>query len=223
MSYNRRGIQGRGRGRGRSRPINSDRGFRQGSASKSERPVKLGFNALLKLQEKDPNELVLDLTSSRCYQATEELMNRWEMRDDMVILLVSVLAKACDCDTKAYLLQLLNLVQSSMFLTNHLTSYLNRLERMTQADLCSQLKNIIKLFSTLLRTYPNRYDTVPLANLKCATEALSAEGQLDGEAILNEVEELIELKKEKIEELERKEREKMERRNRPRKFEGKTI
>ena len=191
-------------------------------ASRPQRPVRLGFRALLDLQDKDPNDIVLDLTSKRCFPATEELINKsMQMKDDIVILLVSILAKACDCDTQEYLFQLLNLLPRSPFLTLHLSSYINRLGRMTQADLDSQLKNMIKLFSELLRRYPNCYDDIPLAQLKCATEAIAINGLLSDEIIMREVERLMILKEEKVEELERAERERQERRGRPRGMDGK--
>ena len=147
-----------------------------------------------------------------------------QMGDDLVILLVSILAKACDCDTQEYLFQLLNLLPRSPFLTLHLSSYINRLERMTQANLDSQLKNMIKLFSELLRRYPNCYDSIPLASLKCATEVMAANGLLCDDVIMREVERLMILKEEKVEELERAEKEKQERRERrPRWMDGNAL
>ena len=157
------------------------------------------------------------MTSSRCFPATESLLTQPVMRDDWIVLIVSVLTKACDCSSKEYLFKLLNLLPSSLFLNLHLRSYLNRLSasRMTPSDITVFLKNVVKLMNELLRRFPNSYAELPVSDLYCGTRMLSDTGQLTDDALVTEVDELMKLRSEKADELKRKEQEKQQR-TRPR-------
>ena len=218
---NRGGFGGRGGARGgwRGGGRGGGRGGRGGAGSSGNpRPVKLGFKALQDLDTKTPDEIILDLTSSRCFPATESLLTEQTfMRDDFIVLIVSILSKACDCNTKEYLFKLLNLLPNSVFFNLHLRPHLNRLSasRMPPSDIAVFLRNVVKIMSELLRRFPNSYADLPVSDLYCSTTLLSAQGQLEDDALVKDVEELIKVRSEKAEELKKKEDEKQHRR-RPR-------
>ena len=213
------GFRGRGRGGARGGWRGGGRGGRGGGGSSgSHRPVKLGFKALQDLDTKSPDEIILDLTSNRCFPATESLlMEQTSMREDCIVLIVSILSKACDCSSKEYLLKLLNLLPNSTFFNYNLRPHLNRLSasRMSPSDIAVFLRNVVKIMNELLRRYPNSYADLPLPDLYCSVTMLSKAGQLEDDALVNNVEELMTLKSEKAEELKKKEEEKQHRR-RPR-------
>lgn len=204
----RGGARGGGRGGGR--------GGRGGAGSSgSQRPVKLGFKALQDLETKTPDEIILDLTSSRCFPATESLLTEQTfMKEDFIVLIVSILSKACDCSSKEYLLKLLNLLPNSVFFNFHLRPHLNRLSasRMPPSDIAVFLRNVVKIMNELLRRYPNSYADLPVPDLYCSTTMLFTAGQLEDSALVNDVEELMKLRNEKGEELKKKEEEKQHRR-----------
>jgi len=139
------------------------------------------------------------------------------MKDDWIVLIVSILSKTCDCNSKEYLLKLLNLLPNSMFFNYHLRPHLNRLSasRMSPSDIAVFLKNVVKIMNELLRRYPNSYADLPIPDLYCSTDMLSRAGQLEDGTLVNDVEELMKLRSEKAEELKKKEDEKQPRR-RPR-------
>ena len=139
------------------------------------------------------------------------------MKEDWIVLIVSILSKACDCSSKEYLFKLLNLLPGSVFFDYNLRPHLNRLSasRLPPSDIAKFLRNVVKIMNELLQRYPSSYADLPLADLYCSTKMLSEEGQLEDDALVNNAEELMKLKSEKAEELKKKEDEKQLRR-RPR-------
>ena len=214
------GFRGRGRGGARGGWRGGGRGGGRGGrggagSSGSQRPVKLGFKALQDLNTKSPDEIILDLTSSRCFPATESLLTEQTfMKEDQIVLIMSILSRACDCNTKEHLFKLLNLLPSSMFFNYHLRPHLNRLSASTMlpSDIAVFLRNVVKIMNELLRRFPNSYADLPVADLFCSTTMLSNAGQLEDEALVNDVENLMKLRSEKAEELKKKEDEKQHRR-----------
>lgn len=138
------------------------------------------------------------------------------MREDWIVLIVSILSKACDCSPKELLLKLLNLLPKSMFFNYNLRPHLNRLSasRLPPSEIAVFLRNVVKIMNELLRRYPNSYADLPLPDLYCSVTMLSREGQLEDEALANNVEELMKLKSEKAEELKKKEEKQHRRRPR---------
>ena len=208
----RGGFRGRGRGGARGGWRGGGRGGRGGAGSSgNQRPVKLGFKALQDLDTKTPDEIILDLTSSRCFPATEFLLTeQTSMREDWIVLIVSILSKACDCSTKEYLFKLLNLLPNSVFFNYNLRPHLNRLSasRLPPSDIAVFLRNVVKIMNELLQRYPSSYADLPLPDLYCSATMLSREGQLEDDGLVNNVEELMKLKSEKAEETEEKRRRK---------------
>ena len=139
------------------------------------------------------------------------------MKDDWIVLIASIVAKACGCSSKEYLLKLLNLLPQSMFLKLHLRAFLNRLSacRMSASDVATFLRNVLKIMNELLRRFPNSYADLPVSDLYCGIKFLPESGELSDVSLVKDVEALFKLKNQKAEELKKQEEEKQHRR-RPR-------
>lgn len=217
-----RGAVG-GRGRGRGGRGGRGRGGHGGGGGAPKRPVILGFKALQDLDSKQPDEIILDLTSSRCFPAIEALLQQSDMRDDMIVLTTSVLAKACGCSAKEYLFKLLNPLPTSFFLTLSLRTFLNRMHscRLSSPKLILFFKDVIRIMNELLQKFPNSYASLPLADLYCGIKVLADTGkldenQMDKNALLEGAEELFKLRNQKVDELKKREEEKQPRSRRGR-------
>ena len=212
-----RGGRGRGFGRGRGRGGGRSGRDEDGAQGHNPRPVRLGFKALQELDTKTPDEIILDLTSIRCSPATEFLLNQQSaMKDDWIVLTVSIIAKACGCSSKGFLIKLLNLLPKSLFFTAHLRTFLNRLSacRMPATEVATFLRNVLRIMKELLRIFPNSYADLPVSELYCGIRIFSDTQQPDG-ALVAEGEELMQLRNQKADELKKVEEEKQHRR-RPR-------
>ena len=131
------------------------------------------------------------------------------MEDHWIVLIVSIVTKACDCSSKEYLLKLLSLLPGSSFLTSQLRPYLNKLSvnSLPPCEVAVFLRNVVKITNELLRRFPNSYADLPVSDLYCGTRKLSDTGQLADDALVTEVDEIMKLRIEKAEELKRKEEE----------------
>ena len=221
--------EGNGRGGRRGSGRAGGRGARRGrgtlnlgrvGTARDQLEVNLGFMELQALETKTSDEIILHLTSSRCFPATEYLLKQQsEMEDDLIILIVSIVTKACDCGCSENLLKLLNLLLGSSFLNCHLRPYLNKLSNggLSLADLAVFLRNVVKLMNELLRRFPSCYADLPVSDLYCGTRMLSDTGQLaTDDALVTEVDEMMKLRIEKAEEIKRKEEEERQKRRKPR-------
>ena len=127
------GGRGRGRGGRRGRGREGRRGGgtlgRGGDGTPRNQPeLILGFGELQALENKTSDKIILQLTSSRCFPATEYLLKQQSvMEDHWIVLIVNIVTKACDCSSKEDLLKLLNLLRVSSFLNLQLRPYLNKL------------------------------------------------------------------------------------------------
>jgi len=222
---------GEGTGRGGSRGIGraGGRGARRGrgtldlgrfGTARDQLEVNLGLMELQSLETETSDEITLHLTSSRCFPATEYLLKQQSvMEDDWIVLIVSIVMKACDCGCSENLLKLLNLLPGSSFLNSHLRPYLNKLSNssLSLADLAVFLRNVVKIMKELLRRFPSCYADLPVADLYCGTRMLSDTGQLAADdALVTEVDEIMKLRIEKADELKRQEEEERQKRRRPR-------
>ncbi|EDO30690.1 predicted protein, partial [Nematostella vectensis] len=167
---------------------------------------KLGYNALSRMLSVEPDNIVIDLTSERVTSATEELLEAKEMRDDLFLLVLKVLSRACKSAARSSLLILLNLVQKSRFLTVHLSAYLNShwgKSHMEWEGVLEALQNTVVLFSEMLIRLPSCYVYLPIPSLQKCTSILVASGKIQNNGIEAAVEELVMLMREKSEELRR--------------------
>lgn len=184
-----RGTRGRGRGGGRGRGRSGRRGGKRRGVTlgrgsdgtpRNQLELKLRFRELQALENKTSDEIILHLTSSQCFQATENLLKQKSMAGDWIILIVRIFAKACDCSPKENLLKLLNLLLRSSFLNLLLRRYLNKLsaDSLPPSDVSVFLRNVVKIMNELLRRFPSCYADLPLSDLYCGTMRLSVSGQL---------------------------------------------
>lgn len=74
------------------------------------------------------------------------------MREDCIVLIVSILSKVCDCSFKEYLFKLLNLLLNLVFFNYNLRFYFNWLfvSRMFFFDIVVFLRNVVKIMNELL-------------------------------------------------------------------------
>lgn len=196
----------RGRGDRRSYHGGDRRPYHGGNRSGGG-TVILGFNALQKLREKDPDDIVLDMASERCLPASTALLGRTDLSPDMVELVVEVLAKSCDSNSPQYFNKLLVEIPKSMFIILHLKTHITRLymHRNHSKDPQLFLERTIKLFSEILKRIPSAFESLPLGDLDQAIALLAASGQISGE-LKQDAEQLKVIKEESLE----KERRKME-------------
>ena len=208
-----RGQRGRGSGGGRGRWRGGGRGRgrggrRGGRTPRNQPELMLGFGELQALENKTSDKIILQLTSSQCFPATEYLLKQQSvMEDHWIVLIVNIVTKACDCSSKEDLLKLLNLLRVSSFLNLQLRPYLNKLSAnsLPPCDVSVFLRRVVKIMSELLRRFPSCYTDLPVPDLYCGTKRLSDTGQLADGALVREVDELMKFRTEKAEELQRKE------------------
>ena len=218
------GQRDRGRGRGRGGGRGRGRGGRRGGGTlgrgrdrtpRNEPELKLGFGELQALETNTSDEIILHLTSSRCFPATEYLLKQQSvMEDHWIVLIINIVTKACDCNSKEDLLKLLNLLRGSPFLNLQLRPYLTKLSgnSLPPCNVAVFLRNVVKIMSELLRRFPSCYADLPVPDLYCGTKRLSDTGQLADGALVTEVDDLMKLRSEKAEELKRKEEEERQKR-----------
>ena len=218
-----RGGRGGGRGWRGGRRRERRRGDGTGSGGdgtpRNQAELKLGFRELQALKTKTSDEIIHHLTSSRWFQATEYLFKQQSaMEDHWIVLIVRIVTKACDCSYKEDLLQkLLILLPGSSFLNLPLRRYLNKLSAnsLPPSDVVVFLRNVVKMMNELLRRFPSCYADLPLSDLYCGTMRLSNTGQLEDDALVTEVDEIIKLRMKKAEELKKKEEEELQKRRKP--------
>ena len=212
-----RGGRGGGFGRGEGRGGGRSGGEEDGAQVHNPRQIRLRFKALQELDTKTPDEIILDLMSSRRFPATEFLLTQQSaMKDDWIVLIVSIVAKACSCSSKEYLIKLLSLLPKSLFFTSHLRTFLNRLSacRLSATEVATFLRNVLRIMKELLRIFPNSYADLPVSELYCGIRFFSDTQQSDG-TLVEEGEELMQLRNQKADELKKQEEENQHRR-RPR-------
>lgn len=179
----------RGKGKSAVRSLKSDK----------HNPEKL--KRLKKLREmcsKDPDTVVLELTSDRNMSNTEKLLSDdLPMEDTEVIAFLEVLARASECSTVlSSLNKLLSKLPKSKYMNLYLSNYINRLanEDMDFQERERQLRLMIRLFTEMLKKLPSSFADLPIPQLLFATMMLSADKNLLDETILPAVEELNSLK-----------------------------
>ena len=194
-SQSRGYARGRGRGgRGRGR-----QNFYGGNRSGGNRVV-FGFNALQKLREEEPDNIVLDLASEKCLPAFKELLSKTDMRDEMIELTLHVLARACDSNSPEYFNKLLVELPRSLFVMISLKSYMTRLcmGRNSRSNPQLFIQSTVKLFSEILKRIPNAFESLPLGDLEQAVDMLAARRQVES-GVIQSVEQLKVIKKESVE------------------------
>ena len=194
-SQSRGYARGRGRGgRGRGR-----QNFYGGNRSGGNRVV-FGFNALQKLREEEPDNIVLDLASEKCLPAFKELLSKTDMRDEMIELTLHVLARACDSNSPEYFNKLLVELPRSLFVMISLKGYMTRLcmGRNSRSNPQLFIQSTVKLFSEILKRIPSAFESLPLGDLEQAVDMLAARRKVES-GVIQSVEQLKVIKKESVE------------------------
>ena len=187
--YRSRGYQRGSRGRGRN---NFYRGDRTVSG------VVFGFNSLQKLREEDPDNIVLDLASERCLPAFKTLLAKTDMKDDMIELVLEVLAKACDCSSPEYFNKLLVELPNSFFVMISLKGYITRLPLLRKPNAQMFIEQSCKLFTEILQRIPSALASLPLGDLEQAVDLLVRMRQI-GSGVNEKMEQLKIIKQESLE------------------------
>lgn len=184
----------------RSRTSSANVAKINGNVSNNRQHFKFGLQSLQAILKKSPDEMVLDMTSERRLTATDALLKKRDMNDELIVQLLKVLARACDCETAhARLTKLLSILPTSIYFSNHLSNYIIRLENFNQLESKereNELKYMIKIFSELIKKQPSCYPNLPLAQLSYTTKSLIAKDVLCDQDIETAVENLMALKDE---------------------------
>ena len=174
LFYRRGRDNFRGRGRG---------GFQDGGRGK--RVAIFGWRKLQEVKDKEPEEIILELLSSK--GGFKELINRKEsISADWVAIIMEMISKVLDYQhLPQQLLQLLNMVKDSAFLLTHLTAYLtamtNKVSCGQQESSLQPIKNILMLFRALVEKMPNSIYLVipPLVTLEFVVKSLDIDVELE--------------------------------------------
>lgn len=225
-----RGGGGRGSWRGgwKSSATNGERGNGRrvgGDTGSIQSQGQLKLKDLQNLKNKSPDDIVLHLTSESCFRSTEYLVKEQStITDDSIVLLVNIFTKACTSESRDDLYKLLSLLPGSLFLNLHLRRNLNRLfvDPIPPFDVVAYLRNVEQIMNELLRRFPNSHSDLPLSDLYCAIRLAFDSGQLEDEALVKGVDEMMQMRIEKAEELKRKEEEEKQRKMKPRRI-GKNL
>ncbi|XP_078688760.1 NFX1-type zinc finger-containing protein 1-like [Branchiostoma floridae x Branchiostoma belcheri] len=147
------------------------------------------------LCEKDPQEVLLTLVGET--SGCKELLDETTVTNDLVALLLRVLARACDCSSSpANTIKLMVMVSNSEFLASVLNTYFAEIPtvRIRRPEFRETLKHALRLFRELLDRCPiNSVEkvSVPLAVLGQTVKSLgdeSSDVEDDLVTALNEVE-----------------------------------
>ncbi len=200
-----RGRRRGGRGRGRRRQTGGN-------------VVNFGFKSLEKLRETAPDNIVLDLASERCLPAFKALLMKTDMSDEMIVLVVDVLARACDSNSPKYFNKLLIELPTSLFVILSLKRYLTRLcgPLHSNANLQMFIERTVKLFTEILKKIPSSFDSLPLGDLEQAVYVLATGNQIRPD-VVQSVEQLKVIKKDSLEKEMRKREVENQRKKRSRK------
>ena len=182
-------------GRSRQRRGNGNKGGRQTGGN-----VRFGFGSLRKLLEKDPDDIVLDLASERCLPAFRSLVAKTDMSDEMIELVLEVLARACACNSPEYFNKLLIELPRSLYVILSLKGYITRLcgQGNRNGNVQLFIERTIKLFTEILRKIPSAFDSLPLGDLEKVVQVLAASGKINDD-VINNVEQLKVIEQESLE------------------------
>ena len=183
---------GGGRGRGRRNFYGGDRSGHSGGN------VRFGFNSLQKLRESDSDDIVLDLASERCLPAFRELLGKTDMSDEMIELVLEVLARACDSNSPEYFNKLLVELPKSLFVMISLKGYITRLCMGRKSNPQLFIERTVKLFTNILNRIPSAFVSLPLGDLELAVDKLARTRQVNA-VVIQSVEQLKVINQESLE------------------------
>ena len=168
--------------------------------SKGQRGVKFSLKSLEELSKTEPDNIVLDLGSDRCLPAFRELLGRTDMKDEMIELVVNVLARACDSNSPEYFNKLLLELPKSLFVILVLKGFISRLYGRLQSNYNFQpfIERTVKLFTEILKKIPRAFESLPLGDLEQVVDILATTKKISPE-VIQSLEQLKVIKKESLE------------------------
>ncbi|XP_013381835.1 NFX1-type zinc finger-containing protein 1-like [Lingula anatina] len=139
------------------RPRNTNRGGSHARLGEERRMPLLGYRKLVEFQSKEPPELLSTLNHSK--SGFRELLSSDSLKPDWIQLVLALLTKACTCSSSPQLLiQLLNIVKDSKFLSVHLVMYIGQMGLESsvyrQEEFKEPIKEMLKIFRELLIRLP---------------------------------------------------------------------
>ena len=164
-----------------------------GSQSKTQ-----SLEAMRNLLSEGPKEIVnwLLLQQSSLFGKKQQ-----KRKDEVVALLVKLLAKACDCKCHSGLENLFSVLSKSWFLTRRVGHILDQLSAkksktsQTKHFDLEALRGLAKVLKEILNRFPKASAELPIVKLHSSTMKLARSGELIDREISATVQELMELRK----------------------------
>ena len=164
-----------------------------GSQSKTQ-----SLEAMRNLLSEGPKEIVnwLLLQQSSLFGKKQQ-----KRKDEVVALLVKLLAKACDCKCHSGLENLFSVLSKSWFLTRRVGHILDQLSAkksktsQTKHFDLETLRDLAKVLKEILNRFPKASAELPIVKLHSSTMKLARSGELIDREISATVQELMELRK----------------------------
>ena len=155
------------------------------------------LEAMRNLLSESPEEIVNWLISEQ----SSLFGKKQKRKDEVVALLVKLLAKACDCKCHSGLGNLFSVLSKSWFLTQRVGSILDQLaakkskKSQTKHFDLETIKDLAKVLKETLDRFPKASKQLPIVKLHSSTMKLARSGELIDREISTTVQELMKLSK----------------------------
>ena len=127
--------------------------YGHGKAPQGARKYPIGYKQLSDMHKEDATTILHKLLCDR--SGFPLLLNAVDIRPDMVELAIAVMAKACTSKTSpANLLQLLNILRTSNFLSHHVTACVTQMLTSVSPSHVTCLRDLLTLFWQLILRMP---------------------------------------------------------------------
>lgn len=156
------------------------------------------LEAMRNLLSESPEEIVnwLILEQSSLFGKKQQ-----KRKDEVVALLVKLLAKACDCECHTGLGNLFSVLSQSWFLTRRVGAILDQVaakkskrSQIKHFDL-ETIRDLAKVLKEVLNRFPKASAHLPIVKLHSSTMKLASSGELMDRGISSTVQELMKLRK----------------------------
>ena len=156
------------------------------------------LEAMRNLLSESPEEIVnwLILEQSSLFGKKQQ-----KRKDEVVALLVKLLAKACDCKCSSGLGNLCSVLSKSWFLTRRVGPILDQLaakkskRSQTKHFDLETIRDLAKVLKEILNRFPKASAHLPIVKLHSSTMKLARSGELMDRGISSTVQELMKLRK----------------------------
>lgn len=154
------------------------------------------LDAIRNLLNESPEEIVnwLILEQSSLFGKKQQ-----KRRDEVVTLLVKLLAKACDCKCHSGLGNLFSVLSRSWFLTRRVGPILDQLAAKNKSQTkhfnLETIRDLAKVLKEVLNRFPKASAHLPIVKLRSSTMKLASSGKHVDKEIISTVQELMRLRK----------------------------